>query len=75
MLTVDEEQVDAVTLYYTADEAEDDAETQDNEEPQAEDGTPTEEPAGLEGTNALQTANWEPSITIEVDETIGEKEL
>ena len=75
LLTVDEEQVDAVTLTYTEIVAEDDAKTQDSEEPQTEDGTPTEEPAGLEGTNALQTANWEPSITIEVDETIGEKEL
>ena len=48
LLTVDEEQVDKVTLTYTEIVAEDNAETQDNEEPQAEDGTPTEQP-----TNAL----------------------
>ena len=69
LLTVDEEQVDKVTLTYTEIAAEDDAISQDNEEPQAEDGTPTEEPAGLEGTNALQTAKWgETSIHITIEE-------
>lgn len=76
LLTVDEEQVDKVTLTYTEIVAKDDAETQDNEEPQAEDGTPTEEPTGLEGTNALQTAKWrDTSITIEVGETISERTI